>query len=41
MEHVLNYARKWCLLIVLNLTKQTGIENKELKVKENIMKISA
>ena len=33
------YVRKWRLLLVLNLTKYTIKENKEIKVKENIKKI--
>ena len=35
------YVRKWCLLLVLNLTKWTFKENKVIKVKKNIKKISA
>ena len=34
------YVRKWYLLLVLNLTKQTIKENKEIKVKKNNKKIS-
>ena len=33
------YVRKWRLLLVLNLNKET--ENKEIKVKKNIKEISA
>ena len=33
------YVRKWRLLLVLNLNKDT--ENKEIKVKKNIKEISA
>ena len=32
---------KWRLLLVLNLTKYTIKENKDIKVKKNINKISA
>ena len=33
---------KWCLLLVLNLTiKKTIQENKEIKVKKDIKKVSA
>ena len=35
------YVRKWRLLLVLNLTKQKIKEKKEIKVKNNIKKISA
>ena len=35
------YVRKWRLLLVLNLTKWTIKENKEIKVKKNIKKMSA
>ena len=35
------YVRKWCLLLVLNLNKQTIKENKEIKVKKNIKEILA
>ena len=41
LTHVLaHYVRKWHLLLVLNLPKQTIKENKEIKVKKNIRKIS-
>ena len=35
------YVRKQRLLLVINLTKQTIKENKEIKVQKNIKKISA
>ena len=35
------YVRKWCLLLVLNLNKQTVKENKEIKVEKNIKEILA
>ena len=38
--HMLTYVRKWRLLLVLNLTKETIHENKEIKVKKNVQKIS-
>ena len=34
------YVRKSCLLLVLNLTKSTIKQNKEIKVKKNVEKIS-
>ena len=37
---MLTYVRKWRLLLVLNLTKETIRENKEIKVKKNVQKIS-
>ena len=34
-------VKKWCLLLVLKLTKQAVIkENKEIKAKKNIKKMS-
>ena len=36
-----SYVRKWLLLLVLNLTKQTIKENKDMKVKKNIKTILA
>ena len=38
---VIIYVRKWRLLLVWNLTKETIKENKEVKVEKNIKKISA
>ena len=35
------YVKKWRLLLMLNLTKKKSKENKEMKVKKNIKKISA
>ena len=37
---MLTYIRKWRLLLELNVTKETIHENKEIKVKKNIKKIS-
>ena len=38
---VLTDVRKWCLLLVLTLTKQTINENREIKVMENVKKTTA
>ena len=41
LTHMLACVRKWCLLLALNLTKQTIKERKEKKNLKNIYKIYA
>ena len=39
VAHVLTYMFHWRLLLVLNLIKQAGEENKEIEVKGTLMQI--